>query len=52
VTAPVELFRKALLGAGTVSAGMVVYSVCSALAVLLLGVIIFNKVERTFMDSI
>ena len=52
VTAPVELYRAALLGAGTVSAGMIAYSVCAALAVLLLGVIIFNKVERTFMDSI
>ena len=52
VTAPVELFRKALLGAGTVSPGMMLYSLCAALSVLLLGAVIFNRVERTFMDTI
>ena len=52
VTAPVELYRRTLLGAGTVSPAMIFYSILVAFAVLLLGIIIFNKVERTFMDTI
>ena len=52
VTAPVELFRWSLLGTGIVSIKMIIYSVLVAVFVLLLGIIFFNKVERTFMDTI
>ena len=52
VTAPVELFRYAVLGAGTVLPGRLLASAAITLAVLLLGVVLFNRVERTFMDTV
>ena len=52
MTAPMELFRLALLGTGTVTAVSVISSlVFSALAVVA-GVLVFNKVERTFVDTV
>jgi lipopolysaccharide transport system permease protein len=51
--APVmELFRYAYLGAGTVSAGMLAYSFAITAVILFAGVVMFNKVERTFMDTV
>lgn len=52
VTAPVELLRYAVLGSGTVSAGGLIYSLVFTLAVAFIGLIIFNRVERTFMDTV
>lgn len=52
VTAPVELFRYAVLGTGTVELGSVLISVAFTIVVTLLGIIMFNKVERTFMDTV
>lgn len=52
VTAPVELFRYAFLGTGTVSIGHLVYAWAVTLVIAFLGVIVFNKVERTFMDTV
>lgn len=52
VTEAMELYRAALLGAGTVLPGWVVCSVLVTAAVALLGIVIFNKVERTFMDTV
>ena len=52
MTAPMELFRLALLGTGTVTAASVISSlVFSALAVVA-GILVFNKVERTFVDTV
>ena len=51
--APVmELFRYAYLGTGTVSAAMLAYSSMITLAILFAVVVMFNKVERTFMDTV
>ncbi len=51
--APVmEVFRYAYLGAGTVSVTALAYSLALTLAILLVGVVLFNKVERTFMDTV
>jgi lipopolysaccharide transport system permease protein len=51
--APVmELFRYAYLGAGTVSAGMLAYRAGITAVILFVGVVMFNKVERTFMDTV
>lgn len=47
-----ELFRYAYLGAGTFSLGLLAYSVAAAAAILFVGVIMFNRVERTFMDTV
>lgn len=52
VTAPVEVFRYALLGNGTIAPGYLVWSWAFTLAVTLFGIMIFNKVERTFMDTV
>lgn len=51
--APVmELFRHAYLGAGSVSIGMLAYSIAITAVILFIGVVMFNKVERTFMDTV
>lgn len=52
VTAPVELFRFIILGQGTVMTGYLVYSCVFTVTVAIIGIIIFNKVERTFMDTV
>ena len=52
VTAPVEVIRYALLGQGTIMPGYLALSAGITLAVVLLGIMIFNKVEKTFMDTV
>ena len=48
----VECFRFALFGKGTFTSASLGYSGLFMLAVLLFGAIIFNKVEKTFMDTV
>lgn len=52
VTSSVELMRYAILGQGTLNWGYYGLSWVITLAVALLGIMIFNKVERTFMDTV
>jgi len=52
MTPIVESFRFAFLGAGTVDGWHLLYSAAFMLAVLLIGILIFNQVERTFMDTV
>ena len=52
VTAPVELLRYAVLGQGQVMPRFLVLSLVITLAVDVIGVMIFNKVEKTFMDTV
>lgn len=52
VTQPVELFRYALLGVGTVNWLYYGLSWALTIVVTLLGIMIFNKVEKTFMDTV
>ena len=52
VTAPIEVFRYALLGQGTIMPGFLALSGVLTLVVVVLGVMIFNKVEKTFMDTV
>ena len=52
MTPIVEGFRYAFLGAGTVDGGHLLYSATFMLVVLLIGILIFNQVERTFMDTV
>ena len=52
VTISVELIRYAVLGKGTMHWGFYGLSWLMTLAVALLGIMIFNKVERTFMDTV
>lgn len=52
VTAPVEVLRYAILGQGTIMPGYLALSWGITAAVVLLGIMIFNKVEKTFMDTV
>lgn len=52
VTAPVEVFRYAILGQGTIMPGYIALSAALTLLVVFVGIIIFNKVEKTFMDTV
>ena len=52
VTTPVEIVRYAVLGKGTIEPLFLVISLLFTITVVLIGIIIFNKVERTFMDTV
>ena len=52
VTAPIEAFRYAVLGQGTLLPEYMIYSLIFTVVVALLGIVIFNRVERTFMDTV
>ncbi|MHA3772780.1 ABC transporter permease [Verrucomicrobiota bacterium sgz303538] len=51
MSAVVEAFRAIYLG-GAVPWGMLGYSVLTTLVLLVIGAIVFNKVEKTFMDTV
>jgi len=48
----VEFFRYAYLGVGTVTWAGLAYSTAMTLLILLVGIAMFNRVERTFMDTV
>jgi lipopolysaccharide transport system permease protein len=48
----VETFRYAFLGAGTLNTGNLIYSSVFMVVVLAIGILIFNRVEKTFMDTV
>jgi len=52
MTALVETFRYAFLGAGTIHPWHLVYSAGVTFVILCIGVVLFNHVERTFMDTV
>ena len=51
-TMPIELFRYAVLGQGTVIPEYLVLSWIITIVVVVLGIMIFNRVEKTFMDTV
>jgi lipopolysaccharide transport system permease protein len=48
----VEAFRKVYLGAGELNWGGLGYSFGFMVVILALGTVIFNRVEKTFMDTV
>ena len=52
MTPVIEAFRYAFLGAGSVDVNHLLYSFGFMLAVVLIGTVIFNRVEQTFMDTV
>ena len=52
MTPIVESFRYAFLGAGEVNLPNLAYSFGFMLVVLFIGIVIFNRVEATFMDTV
>jgi len=52
MTSIVETLRYAFLGAGTLSFQHLAYSACVIAVVLFIGLLLFNRVERSFMDTV
>ncbi len=52
ITSIVETFRFALLGAGTVNWLHLLYSFGFMIVTLIIGVLLFNKIEQSFMDTV
>jgi lipopolysaccharide transport system permease protein len=52
LTPMVEAFRYSMLGVGSVDAGSFGYSIGFMLVTLFIGLLIFSKVEKTFMDTV
>lgn len=52
VTMPVEVFRYAVIGKGTIDPLFLTISWAFTIAVIVFGIMVFNKVERTFMDTV
>lgn len=52
MTAMIEIFRHIFLGSGSLDMGLLLYSTLFSVGVMLLGTVIFNRVERDFMDTV
>jgi lipopolysaccharide transport system permease protein len=52
MTPIIELFRKAMLGTGTVFISHVVISLCITMAFLVLGLMTFSRTARTSIDTV
>lgn len=52
MTAPIEISCTATLGTGSADMGMFVYSLVFTAAALVLGVVLFSRIEKTFMDTV
>lgn len=52
MTTVIELFRYSFLGKGDFTIGSMLYSVTTTVSILFLGLVAFNKVEKTFIDTI
>jgi lipopolysaccharide transport system permease protein len=52
MTAIVDTFRYAFLGAGEFNLGNLIYSSIFMVVVLSIGIVVFNRVEKTFMDTV
>jgi lipopolysaccharide transport system permease protein len=52
ITAVIETFRYGFLGKGSFDLSLLGYCTLSTIVIMLLGIIIYNKVEKTFVDTI
>jgi len=52
ITMIIEMFRYALLGQGSFTAASYLISLLMTLAIATFGILIFNRVERTFIDNV
>ncbi len=52
LTAVIEAFKYVILGQGFFSLVALTYSFCFMIILLFLGVVVFNKVQRSFMDTV
>jgi len=52
VTSIVETFKYGTMGVGTFSWGMLGYSFVFMVVLMSIGIVVFNKVQRSFMDTV
>lgn len=52
LTAVIETFRLGFLGSGTFTWGLLAYSIGATIVILFIGIITFNKVEKSFVDTV
>jgi lipopolysaccharide transport system permease protein len=52
ITVIIESFRKGFLGEGSFNWGLLGIACCAILTILIVGTIIFNKVEKSFVDTV
>jgi lipopolysaccharide transport system permease protein len=52
MSALIETFRYAFLGSGTFDPSTLLYSAVATVVILAVGIVLFNHVERTFMDTV
>jgi lipopolysaccharide transport system permease protein len=52
VASLIEGFREVLIGAGSHHPGYLLYSACVAVALFVIGLVVFNRTERNFMDTV
>ncbi|HWJ27178.1 MAG TPA: ABC transporter permease, partial [Flavisolibacter sp.] len=52
MTSVVETFRYGFMGSGTFRWTYLLYSFVATIIILLLGTIVFNKVEKSFTDTV
>ncbi len=52
ITAPIELYRRILLGSGEVIPASLCFSFGVTIVVLITGIAVFNRVEQNFMDTV
>ncbi len=48
----IELFKKGYLGTGTVNIQYNLMGICITFFILISGIIMFNRIEKTFMDTV
>jgi lipopolysaccharide transport system permease protein len=52
MTSIIEAFRYSFLGAGSINIFHMLYSFGFMLVILTIGILLFNRVETTFMDTV
>jgi lipopolysaccharide transport system permease protein len=52
MTPLIETFRYGFLGNGTFSWAAIGYTTMVTLVILLVGIVVFNKVEKNFVDTV
>ena len=52
MTAIVEAFRYSFLGSGSINPFHLIYSFVFMLITLMIGILLFTRVETTFMDTV
>jgi len=52
LSALIEAYRYVLLGSGTFTVWQLVYSFSASVFILMMGLVLFNRVEKSFMDTV